>query len=63
MDQPGPDNPARVLVKKAINACKTNTYLQEVSHCPISLENIVHYPAEEEMIEKEMAFILDRFMG
>ena len=61
MDQPGPDNPARVLVKKAINACKTNTYLQEVSHCPISLENIVHYPAEEEMIEKEMEFILDKF--
>lgn len=61
MDQPGPDNPARVLVKKAINACETNTYLQEVSHCPISLENIVHYPAEEEMIEKEMEFILDKF--
>ncbi|MGM9869664.1 MAG: tubulin-like doman-containing protein [Sodaliphilus sp.] len=60
MDKPGPDNPVRVLVEKAISACKANTYLQEVSHCPISLENIEHYPAEEEMIEKEMEYILDK---
>ena len=59
LDQPGPDNPIRMLSKKAVDACKDNTYLEEISKCPISLENIVHYPAEMDLIEKEIEYILD----
>ncbi len=59
LDQPGPDNPIRMLSKKAVDACKDNKYLEEVSKCPISMENIVHYPAEMDLIEKEIEYILD----
>lgn len=59
MDKPGPDNPIRILSAKAVQACKDNTYLQTVSKCPISMENIEHYPAEMDLIEKEIEYILD----
>lgn len=59
MDVPGPDNPIRILSEKAIKACQDNTYLQTVSQCPISIENIEHYPAEMDLIEKEFEYILD----
>lgn len=58
MDVPGPENPLRVLREKAVKACNDNTYLQTVSQCPISLENIEHYPHEMDLIEKEMEYIL-----
>lgn len=56
---PGPENPVKVLSKKAVKACQDGTYLQTVSKCPISLENIEHYPEEEKLIEKEIEYILD----
>ncbi len=59
MDVPGPENPIRRLSEQAIEACKNNSYLETVSKCPISLENIEHYPAEMDLIEKEMNFILE----
>lgn len=59
LDVPGPENPVRKLLEKALKACKDGTYLQDVSKCPITLENIEHYPAEEELIEKEINYILD----
>lgn len=59
LDVPGPENPAKILSQKALKACQDGTYLQEVSKCPISLENIEHYPEEEELIEKEIEYILD----
>ncbi|MCH5221816.1 MAG: hypothetical protein J1F05_05755 [Muribaculaceae bacterium] len=59
LDVPGPENPAKVLTEKAIKSCKDNTYLQTVSKCPIPIENIEHYPAEEDLIEKEMEYILN----
>ncbi|MDE6295220.1 MAG: tubulin-like doman-containing protein [Muribaculaceae bacterium] len=59
MDVPGPENPIRILSEKAVKACQDNTYLQEVSQCPISIENIEHYPAEMDLIEKEIEYILD----
>ena len=59
LDVPGPDNPAKVLSQKAMKACENGTYLQEISKCPISLENIEHYPEEENLIEKEIEYILD----
>lgn len=58
MDVPGPENPIRQLSERAVKACNNNTYLQDVSKCPISLENIEHYPAEMDLIEKEIEFIL-----
>lgn len=59
MDVPGPENPVRILSANAYKACLNNTYLQTISKCPISMDNIEHYPAEMDMIEKEMAYILD----
>lgn len=59
LDRPGPDNPKKELSKKALKACRDNTYLQEVSKCPIPFEHIQHYPAEMELIEKEIEYILD----
>lgn len=59
MDIPGPENPISVLSEKAVKACQEGgTYLQEISKCPISLENIEHYPGEMELIEKEIDYIL-----
>lgn len=59
MDIPGPDNPIRNLSGRAVKACQDNSYLQSVSQCPISIENIEHYPAEMDLIEKEIEYILD----
>lgn len=59
MDVPGPENPIRILSEKAVKSCQDNTYLQEVSQCPISMENIEYYPAEMDLIEKEIEYILD----
>lgn len=59
LDRPGPENPIKELSDKALKACRDNTYLQEVSKCPISFEHIQHYPAEMELIEKEIEYILD----
>lgn len=59
MDVPGPENPIRILSENAVKSCQENTYLQTVSKCPISIENIEHYPAEMNLIEKEIEFILD----
>lgn len=59
MDIPGPENPVRVLTEKAVQACRDESYLQSISKCPISAENIEHYPAEMELIEKEIELILD----
>lgn len=60
MDIPGPDNPIRKLSEKAVKACQEGTYMEEVSKCPISVTNIEHYPAEMDLIEKEIEFILDK---
>lgn len=59
MDVPGPENPIRLLSEKAVNACQNGSYLQSISKCPISIENIEHYPAEMELIEAEIEYILD----
>lgn len=59
MDVPGPENPIRILSEKAVAACKDGTYLQAISKCPISIETIEHYPAEMDLIEKEIEYILD----
>lgn len=59
MDVPGPENPIRLLSEKALKACQDGSYFQAVSKCPISFENIEHYPAEMELIEKEIEHILD----
>lgn len=59
LDVPGPDNAIRLNAARARKAAEDGTYLQAISKCPISLENIEHYPAEEELIEKEIEFILD----
>lgn len=59
MDVPGPANPVRVLSEKAVRAAEDNTYLQTVSKCPISLEDIEHYPAEMDLLEKELEYIHD----
>lgn len=59
LDVPGPENSLKARTKKAIEACQNGTYLQEISQCPISLDVIEHYPEEEELIEKEIEFILD----
>lgn len=59
MDVPGPENPIRLLSNKAVRSCKDDTYLEEVSNCPISKENIEHYPAEMDLIEKEIVYIID----
>lgn len=59
LDVPGPENPIKTLSEKAVKSCRDNTYLQDVSQCPITVENIEHYPAEMELIEKEIEYILD----
>lgn len=61
LDVPGPENPIRRLGEKALAACRNNTYLQTVSKCPIDIETIVHYPAEMDLIEKEMEYILNNY--
>lgn len=58
MDVPGPDNPLRAMADAARQAAQANTYLQTISKCPISMDDIAHYPAEEELIEKEMEYVL-----
>lgn len=59
LDIPGPNNPIRVLSDKAVKACQDGSYLRTVSKCPISEENIEHYPAEMDLIENEIEYILD----
>lgn len=59
MDKPGPDNAIRKKAKEAVDAAKDGTYLTAISKCPISAENIEHYPKEVEIIEKEITHILD----
>lgn len=59
LDQPGPNNPVKELSEKAVKACQQGTYLQEISKCPISIESIEHYPAERDLVEKEIEYILD----
>lgn len=61
MDVPGPQNPVRVLTKAAFDACNNNTYLETISKSPISLANIAHYPAEANMINREMTYIIKEF--
>ena len=58
MDIPGPNNPLKVLKEKAVTACLNNTYLQEISKCPISKENLTHYPEVKRLISNEMKHIL-----
>lgn len=58
MDVPGPDNPVKSLYEKAVKACKDGTYLGIVSKCPISKDDIKHYTAERELINKEMKYII-----
>lgn len=60
LDIPGPDNVLRVKHAAAKKSVKDGTYLQTVSKCPISLEDIEHYPAEEDLIEKEINFIAEQ---
>lgn len=59
LDVPGPDNIIKQNARKALDACNDNTYLTAVSKCPISLDNIEHYPDEMNLIEKEMEYIID----
>lgn len=59
LDIPGPDNKIRRNAEIALAACRDNTYLESISGCPISLADIEHYPAEMELIEKEIEFIID----
>lgn len=59
IDVPGPENPIRLLSERAVKACQDGLYLQTISKCPISVENIEHYPAEMDLIEKEIEYILD----
>lgn len=61
MDIPGPDNQLRKLSEQAVKACEDGTYLENVSKCPIPMETIELYPAEMDLIEKEIAFILDNY--
>ena len=58
-DVPGPDNAIRLGRDAAIKACRDNTYLQTISKCPIPLADIEHYPAEADLLEKEIVYILD----
>lgn len=60
MDVPGPENPVRMLSEKAVKSCQDGTYMEAVSKSPISKANIEHYPAEMELIEKEIEYILDK---
>ncbi|MBD5357758.1 MAG: hypothetical protein HDR88_12255 [Bacteroides sp.] len=59
MDVPGPENPIRLLSEEAVRACRDGMYMEKVSKCPISVTNIEHYPAEMDLIEKEIEYILD----
>lgn len=59
LDVPGPDNMIRRNAEKARAACNDNTYLADISKCPISLADIELYPDEMELIEKEMEYIID----
>lgn len=61
MDKPGPQNPIKANIEKAKAACRDNTYLEEVSQCPIPRSDIEHYPAEDDMIEREMLHILNNY--
>jgi hypothetical protein len=42
----------------AVQACRDNTYLETISKCPISMADIMTYPAIADLIEKEMTTIL-----
>lgn len=60
MNVPGPDNPVRVKTAKAkASVSDPEVYVREISKCPISFENIESYPADAELLEKEINFILD----
>lgn len=60
MDIPGPENPIRILSEKAYSSCLDGSYYQTVSKCPIPFENIKHYQAEKDFLNKEIEFILDK---
>ncbi len=58
MDIPGPDNKMQQQQDAAKKACENNTYLETISKCPISHADIMTYPADAALIEKEMLIIL-----
>jgi hypothetical protein len=58
MDIPGPDNKMQQHQDAAVQACRDNTYLETISKCPISMADIMTYPAIADLIEKEMTTIL-----
>lgn len=63
LDVPGPDNTIRINSARAIKAAENNTYLSEISKCPISMDNIRHYPEDKKLIENEIEFILDKLIN
>lgn len=64
MNVPGPENPIRLLSEKAIMACRggASQYLQTISKCPYSIENLEHYPDDMKIIEDEFEYITDKLI-
>lgn len=60
MDQPGPDNKIAAFNERARKAAKDQTYLSEISKCPISLEVLETYPGEFDLLEKEMEYCMNQ---
>lgn len=59
MDIPGPENPLRLRSAEAKKSALDGTYLTTFSQCPIDAAYISSYPQDEDLINKEMEFIID----
>lgn len=59
LDKPGPDNPVNTLPERARAAAEDGTYLSQISRCPIDADTISAYPDEEDLLNRELTFLLE----
>lgn len=59
MDVPGPDNTLRKNAERARVAAHDGTYVQDISQCPIPMDQLETYPNDYGMLDKEITFIID----
>ncbi|MDE6109657.1 MAG: hypothetical protein K2F72_05155, partial [Muribaculaceae bacterium] len=59
LDVPGPENVIRKTIAEARRQAQDGTYLQGLSQCPIPAAEIEFYPAEADLINSELEYILE----
>lgn len=61
MNVPGPENPLDIFPGKARKAVEDGTYVSVLSQWPHPEDQIEHFEAEAELLDKEIEYITDNF--